>query len=29
MGDVLLYALLRLHLALSKQSVSTPDVIVD
>jgi hypothetical protein len=29
MGDVLLYALLRLGLALTNQSVSAPDVIID
>jgi len=29
MGDVLLYALLRLHLTLNKKSVSLPDVIID
>ena len=29
MGDVLLYALLRLDLTLSKTSVSLPDVLID
>jgi hypothetical protein len=29
MGDVLLYALLCLHLALSNKTVSAPDVIID